>query len=282
MMTLPPHTGAALHGEIAYSEEITFGMLSTPTGAPRGVAALRSFLPGGYTPTGRRTAEFRESLEEVGDAVEIARPGFQVIAAAARKAKAFSAHVMRLMSADVPHLLIHVGVVQAAEVASRYRLPIGESFPLYFQDAFRTAFPSLSLLMGTAVEPSEALGLVSRMLGKSAESAAVQALDAHVGQLLPHLNTATLRTADANVRVTEMETLIRAMLADDSTPKTTAPAGDESAAGAKPIAAIDSQAWARVLTQPMVLAMLTKLEPLNVSPIGARVGGVHSVGVVGW
>ena len=142
---------------------------------------------------------------------------------------------------------------------------------MYFQDAFRTAFPNLSLLMGTAVESSEALGLVSRMLGKPAESAAGKALDANVGQLLPHLNTATLRTADANVRVAEMETLVRAMLqgmlADDSTPKATAPAGDESTAGAEAIATLDSQAWARVLTQPQVQAMIIKLEPLNVSPI---------------
>ena len=95
MMTLPPHAGAALHGDIIYSDEITFAMLSTTAGAPRrprGGATLRAFLPSGHTPVGRRTAEFRESLEEVGDAVEIARPGFQGIAAAARKAKALCAH----------------------------------------------------------------------------------------------------------------------------------------------------------------------------------------------
>ena len=77
----------------------------------------------------------------------------------------------------------------------------------------------------------------------------MQALDANVGQLLPHLNTATLRTANASVRVAEMETLVRTMLADDSTPKTPAPTGDESTAGAEAIATLDSQAWARVLSQ---------------------------------
>ena len=117
MMTLPPHAGAPLHEDIIYSDEITFGMLSITTGAPRGVAALQACLPFGYTPIGRRTAEFRESLEEVGDAVEIARPGFQGIAAAPRKAKALCAHSMRLIQADVPHLLIHVDAPYAAEVA---------------------------------------------------------------------------------------------------------------------------------------------------------------------
>ena len=54
MMTLPPHAGAALQGDILYSDEITFAMLSTTAGAPRGVAALGAFLPSGYTPGGRR------------------------------------------------------------------------------------------------------------------------------------------------------------------------------------------------------------------------------------
>ena len=66
-------------------------------------------------------------------------------------------------------------------MASRYRLSAKESFPMYFQDALRSAFANLSLLMGPAAEPSEALGLVSRMLGKSPESASVQAFDANVG-----------------------------------------------------------------------------------------------------
>jgi hypothetical protein len=57
------------------------------------------------------------------------------------------------------------------------------------------------------------------------------------------------------------------MLADDSKPKAPAPTGDESTAGAEAIATLDSQAWARVLSQPLVQTMVTKLEPLNVSPM---------------
>ena len=121
--------------------------------------------------------------------------------------------------------------------------------------------------MGTAVEASEALGLVNRMLGKPADSAAVQALDSNVGQLLPHLNTATLRTADDNVRVAEMEILVRTMLGDDSAPKAPAPTGDEATGGSEAMATLDSQSWARILTQPLVQAMVNRLEPLNVSPM---------------
>ena len=53
-MTLPAHTGAALAGDLLYSDEITFAMLSTSTGAPRGAAAFRACVPNGYTPIGRR------------------------------------------------------------------------------------------------------------------------------------------------------------------------------------------------------------------------------------
>ena len=158
-------------------------------------------------------------MRPVGDAVETARPGFYVMISTSRKAKAFCAHFMHLMPADVPYLLMHVDATRCSEVASRYRLSAAESFPMYFQDAFRTTFANLFLLMGPAVESSEALGLVSRMLGKPPDFAAVQALDANVGHMLPHLNTATLRTANASVRIAEMETLVRTMLADNSTLK---------------------------------------------------------------
>ena len=45
MMVLPPHTGAALPQEALFSDEITYEMLSTAEGAPRGVAAFRAVVP---------------------------------------------------------------------------------------------------------------------------------------------------------------------------------------------------------------------------------------------
>ena len=51
MMVLPPHTGANLPAVALFSDEITFEMLSTAEGAPRGAAAYRAVVPHGYTPT---------------------------------------------------------------------------------------------------------------------------------------------------------------------------------------------------------------------------------------
>ena len=72
-MTLPGHTGAAVPGDILCSEEITCAMLSTP---------IR-----------RRSAIYRESLDEIGDAVEKTRPGFNAMISTVRKAKAFCGSV---------------------------------------------------------------------------------------------------------------------------------------------------------------------------------------------
>ena len=57
------------------------------------------------------------------------------------------------------------------------------------------------------------------------------------------------------------------MLADDTTQKTPALTGDESTAGAEAIATLDSQTWSRVLSQPLVQAMVARLEPLNMAPL---------------
>jgi hypothetical protein len=79
-----------------FSDEITFEMLSTAEGAPRGAAAFRAVVPYGYIPDGRRSQTFLDSLEEVVDAVELGRPGFGVMTSAVRKARAFSSHILRL------------------------------------------------------------------------------------------------------------------------------------------------------------------------------------------
>ena len=78
---------------------------------------------------------------------------------------------------------------------------------MYFLDAFRAAFPSIALLVGNTVDPTEACGYVSQMLGKQPESSSTQALEGSVSQLLPHLDTASLRAAPAQERVAEMQKL---------------------------------------------------------------------------
>ena len=104
------------------------------------------------------------------------------------------------------------------------------------------------------------------MLGKQPESSSTQALEGSVGQLLPHLDTASLRAAPAQERVAEMQRLIRQMHADTGSEKMVTSTGDQ-AAGAEAIATLDSAAWARILQQPQVKALLARLEPLNVTPL---------------
>ena len=207
MMVLPPHTGAELQQGARFSDEITFDMLLTAEGAPRGAAAFRAVVPHGYVPDGRRSLAFVDALEEITDAVELGRPGFGAMASATRKARAFCSHMLRRMPADVPQLLICVPVARCFDAGARYRLSAVEAFPMYFLDAFRAAFPSIALLVGETVDPTEAWGYVSQMLGKQPESSSTQALEGSVGQLLPHLDTASLRAAPAQERVAEMQKL---------------------------------------------------------------------------
>ena len=266
MMALPPHTGAALPQAALFSDEITYEMLSTAEGAPRGVAAFRAVVPYGYTPEGRRSAIFGDSLEEIVDAVELGRPGFAAMASVTRQARAFSSLILRLMPADVPQLLICVPIARCFDAGSRYRLTAVEAFPMYFLDAFRAAFPNMALLFGSTIDPTEAWGYVGQMLGKPPESSSTQSLEGNVGQLLPHLDTASLRAAPAQERVAEMQKLVRQMNADSGSEKMVARTGD-TAAGAEAISTLDSAAWARILQQPAVRALLASLEPLNVTPL---------------
>ena len=134
-----------------------------------------------------------------------------------------------------------------------------EAFPIYFLDAFRAAFPNIALLVGETIDPTEAWGYVSQMLGKQPESSSTQALEGSVGQLLPHLDTASLRAAPAQERVAEMQKLMRQMNADTGADKMVTTPGD-AASGTEAISTLDSAAWARILQQPTVRALLACLE----------------------
>lgn len=223
-------------------------------------------VPHGYTPDGRRSTTFQDSLEEITDAVELGRPGFGTMNSPTRQARAFCSHMLRLMPADVPQLLICVPIARCFDAGARYRLTAIEAFPMYFLDAFRAAFPSIALLVGNTVDPTEAWGYVSQMLGKQPESASTLALEGSVGPLLPHLDTASLRAAPAQERVAEMQKLVRQMNSDAGSGKMGVTPGDASI-GAEAISTLDSAAWARILQQPAVKALLAVLEPLNVTPL---------------
>ena len=265
--SLPRYTGAALPRGMAHFEHIAFAMLSSMAGVPFGAAALRATLPGGYTPAGKRSTLFGDPLEEISESVEIMRPGFKEMPPDGRKATLFCIHVLRHMPPELPQLLVHVDATTCLEAASRYRLSAIEAFPWYFRGAYRSAFPNLALLMGQTLDPSEAWGLVCQMVEMTPETAAVQALDANVGQMLPYLNTATLRNARAGTRVSEMQNLLRSMLTHNSARKISSTAAREDGAGRHDSPSLSMQEWAKVLSQPLVQVLISKLELLYVAPL---------------
>ena len=63
-----------------------------------------------------------------------------------------------------------------------------------------------------------------------------------------------------------MQKLVRQMNADTGADKTVTRAGD-TLAETEAISTLDSAAWARILQQPAVRALLACLEPLNVTPL---------------
>lgn len=63
-----------------------------------------------------------------------------------------------------------------------------------------------------------------------------------------------------------MQKLVRQMHADSGSDKLVTSSGD-AASGTEAIATLDSAAWARILQQPQVKALLARLEPLNVTPL---------------
>ena len=87
--------------------------------------------------------------------------------------------------------------------------PLWKPFPCISWMLFEQRFQNIALLVGETIDPTEAWGYVSQMLGKQPESSSTQSLEGSVGQLLPHLDTATLRAAPAQERVAEMQKLVR-------------------------------------------------------------------------
>ena len=242
---------------LSFWDEITLGMLCPSPGAPRGVAGLRAALPHCYVPASRITPLFCEPLEELADAVEEDRPGWQAIAAGTRQARLFSAFFLRKMPTLVPPFLIFAPPLRCFDICSRYRLKGEHAFPLWFVDAWRVAFKSLALLMGEATEGHEALGFTGRLMASTPEPNGAQALNDSVKLLLPLVDTAALRTASAGERVEAMVALIRDAKAGQKDPTTR----DSTSQG------LDSAGWARVFMLPAVSAMLALLEPLDVVPI---------------
>ena len=177
-----------------------------------------------------------------------------------RQALAIAAHVShRLQSVD---LILPVPAVRSFATASLYRLSRVDAFPSFFEEGWRSAYRSLSLLFGPTCDGAEALRLVGRLLSAAPSPDPTASLDARVRLLLPHLDTAVLREAPARDRTTAMEALLKT----GSTPTSAASQGDGSSSSG-PADDKDPVMWGRVFAQAQSKALFLLLDPLNVTPL---------------
>ena len=123
------------------------------------------------------------------------------------------------------------------------------------------------------------------MLGRTPESAAVQALNTNVGQLLSYLDTGAWRKATADALALEMQSRLRIMLTDNLPRNLSSITAREEGLGGNAGPHANMQEEARILSQPLVQVLITKLELLNVPPLEEDIvvrellGSVTALGV---
>ena len=143
-------------------------------------------------------------------------------------------------------LILPVPSARAFSAASLYRLSRVDAFPVFFEEGWQSAYPSLLSLFGAACDGSEALRLAGRLLSAAPSPDPTASLDARVRLLLSHLDTAVLRGASAKDRTTAMEALLKSGAAT---------AGGSSAGDTSPAPCAedtDLVMWARVFAQPQI------------------------------
>ena len=264
LQPLPPHTGAAVPAAYTWLAEITYGMLSTMDGAPRGAAVVCALSSARMTPAGRRTNDFKDAMDEVADVVEAARPGWSA-KAARPKAMAAASVLMQKVSTMPVHLITCCTGPRAYDLAVSLRYTAQDAFPSYFAMGWQAAYPALAALVLPSTESASALAFAGRLLGETPSPAALDSLEAKVKVLLPHLNTPALRQASAVDRVSAMEPLLRSI-------RSTASSTAADAADSDPSSTSDTLTWSRVFAMPLTVSFLQALEPLDtVPPIAYRV-----------
>jgi hypothetical protein len=136
------------------------------------------------------------------------------------------------------------------------------AFPSFFEGGWTSAYLALVTLFGPTCDSSEALRLVGRLLSAAPSPDPTASLDARVRLLLPHLDTAVLRTASAADRTTAMEALLKCGSAPPGSSST-----PDSGFTSHPTDDKDPVMWGRVFAQSQTKALCLLLDPLNVSPL---------------
>ena len=184
--------------------EMKFGMLSTMEGAPRGVAIWCAMSPARMTSAGRRLVEYTDVFDELSELAESTRPGWSA-KPDRLKAVGLASILMQKLASLPLHLVGSCSGNRAYDLATLFRFSAADAFSGYFAMGWKAGYPSLTRLVGSASESSQALALAGRLLGETPSPAALDALEAKILVLLPHLDTPELRAAPALARVAAIE-----------------------------------------------------------------------------
>ena len=194
-----PVAAAALPPEVQWLQFLEYGMAVNASGQAIGVAAVLSVLPGWCSHLSRALQVLHDCATELDDMVGEQRPGWAA-APTRRHALAIAAHVSQRL--QFIELILPVEPSRAFAAASLYRLSKLDAYPAFFEGGWRSAYPALALLYGTACDGAEALRLTGRLLAVTPSPDPTASLNAQVRPLLPHLDTAIMRGASAADRTT--------------------------------------------------------------------------------
>ena len=260
----PAAAAAALPLECRWFVELEFGMVASAAGSSLALAALLAVLPGWTSHVSRANAAFQDCAQELDDMVGESRANWPATVPR-RRALAISAYAShRLQHSD---LVLPVPATHAFAMVSTYRLTKQEAYPSFYEMGWRTAYRALADCFGPACDGAESISLVGRLLSATPSTDLSASLNARVKLLLPHLDTALLRTASAADRTTAMDALLKA--SSKSGGFSTGGAGGGSLLSSASVSADDKDPvmWARVFAQPVNKALTLALEVLNVVPL---------------
>ena len=259
LQTLPAHQGAAVPAALGWTTEMKYGMLSTMEGAPRGVAIWCAMSPSRMTSAGRRQVEFTDVFDELSELAEVTRPGWNT-KADRLKAVGLASILMQKLTPLPIHLVGCCVGNRAYDLATLFRFPAADAFSGYFAMGWKAGYPSLTKLVGVTLDSAQALALAGRLLGETPSPAALDALEAKILVLLPHLDTPELRAAPALARVAAIEPLLRQVRTSG-----VAAAGSTESDAAATIT--DPLTWSRSFAIPLTTAFMVALEQVFTTPL---------------
>ena len=117
------------------------------------------------TSAGRRQVEYTDVFDELSELAESTRPGWSA-KSDRLKAVGLASILMQKLASLPLHLVGSCSGNRAYDLATLFRFPAADAFSGYFAMGWKAGYPSLTRLVGSASESSQALALAGRLLGK--------------------------------------------------------------------------------------------------------------------